>query len=247
MAPEYGPGPLLGTAIALPALAIIAVILRLYVRLRVRSTYLGADDWLVLCSVILVVGHGILQILGKRCRSYYLLCHLNTVTLAPPLCHGCVYLRNPDLLPGVTIGVVGQDDIPMDRRVPARIATSQKIKQAILVMEKVEYTTIKLSVLFLYRRIFGSNITFRRCADALSGLIVLWGVVFLLLEIFVCTADSATSLTCAAQEWTLLWFGITDVLGDIIVLSMPYPCLRSLQMSRPEKIGVTAIFALGTL
>ena len=114
-------------------------------------------------------------------------------------------------------------------------------------MEKATYVATKLSVLFLYRRIFWANKTFRRIADAIAVLIVLWGVVFLLVESFICMSDGSTSVTCAAQEWALLWFGITDVLGDLLVLWLPCPRLRELQMGGREKVGLVMIFALGTL
>ena len=61
----YSVESLIATAIALPFLSINAVILRFYVRLRVRRTKLGADDWLALVSVILVCAHGSIQILSR--------------------------------------------------------------------------------------------------------------------------------------------------------------------------------------
>ena len=62
----YGADSLLVTAIVLPVLGIIAVFLRFYVRLRMRHTYIGIDDWLVLLSVLLVCGQGVIQILGTE-------------------------------------------------------------------------------------------------------------------------------------------------------------------------------------
>ena len=62
----YGVNSLIGTAIALPIFGIAAVVLRFYVRLRVRHTYIGVDDWLILLSVVLVCGHGVIQILGMH-------------------------------------------------------------------------------------------------------------------------------------------------------------------------------------
>lgn len=67
------------------------------------------------------------------------------------------------------------------------------------------------------------------------------------MEAFTCGADSNHGHPCAPQEWLVLWFAITDVLGDMAVLTLPYPCIRALQMSRREKVGLSAIFMLGTL
>ena len=70
-------------------------------------------------------------------------------------------------------------------------------------------------------------------------------MVFLFTESFICIAGSKDSLSCPAQEWVLLWFAITEVLGDIAILSLPFPCIRRLQKCKREKIGICAIFALG--
>ena len=62
----YGADSLIVTAIVLPFLSVIAVFLRFYVRLRMRHTHIGIDDWLVLLSVFLVWGQGVIQILGSH-------------------------------------------------------------------------------------------------------------------------------------------------------------------------------------
>ena len=64
MGGQYNESSLIGTAVALPILSIVAVILRFHVRLRLRRTFIGVDDWLILGSVLLVCGHGVMQILS---------------------------------------------------------------------------------------------------------------------------------------------------------------------------------------
>ena len=68
----YGTTSLISTAIVFPVLGIIAVSLRMYVRLRLRHTYIGVDDWLVLIAVPLVCGHGIIQVIGGQPCGYLL-------------------------------------------------------------------------------------------------------------------------------------------------------------------------------
>lgn len=117
-----------------------------------------------------------------------------------------------------------------------------------LITEKVAYSCIKLSVLLFYRRIFvvGAR-SFRLLNNALIVFVCLWGIAFLFTEAFLCGADSNGGHPCSGQEWTSLWFAITDVIGDIAILSMPYPMIKKLQMSRRDKIGLTGIFLLGSL
>ena len=115
-----------------------------------------------------------------------------------------------------------------------------------VVIEKVTYTLIKLSVLFFYRRIFRASSSFRLANNILIVLVTLWGLVFLFTDAFACIADSGKT-TCGAQQWILLWFAITEVLGDIAILSTPFPCIRRLQMDKRQKIGLCAVFALGAM
>ena len=102
-------------------------------------------------------------------------------------------------------------------------------------------------MLFLYRRIFGVRDTFRKAIDFLIVVIILWGLSFLFAESFVCVSGSISSLSCTGQEWALLWFAITEILGDIAILSLLYPCISWLQLTKREKWGLAGIFALGTL
>ena len=119
-----------------------------------------------------------------------------------------------------------------------------QIDSAVLIIEKFTYTCIKLSVLFFYRRIFYHHKTFRILNNILIVAITLWGLVFLFAEAFECGSDSFHGHPCAPIIWLALWFGITD---DIAVLTLPYPCIRVLHMSRRDKIGLSAVFLLGTL
>lgn len=45
----------------------------------------------------------------------------------------------------------------------------------------------------------------------------------------------------------LLWFAITDVIGDIAVLALPFPRIRRMKVSKREKWGISGILLLGTL
>lgn len=70
---------------------------------------------------------------------------------------------------------------------------------------------------------------------------------FLLLQVILESGDHHTIQPWASQEWLLLWFAITDVLSDMAILALPYPCIRKLQMSRHFKVELTFVFLLGTL
>ena len=202
----YGIVSVISTAIILPLLGFAAVCLRFYVRLRVRPTYIGIDDWLILVSSVLVWGHAANQ---------------------------------------VAAGVIGENGRDNEPTVEWRATNQAKMNYAALIFEKATYSTIKLSVLFFYRRIFFHQEAFRIWNNVMIVLVTLWGICFFFAFLFLCGIGPGQA--CASQEWSSLWFGITDVVGDIAILAMPYPCIKKLQMSRASKAGVSAIFLLGTL
>ena len=70
---------------------------------------------------------------------------------------------------------------------------------------------------------------------------------FLLLQVILESGDHYSIQPWASQEWQLLWFAITDVLSDMTILALPYPCIRKLQISRHLKIELALVFLLGTL
>ena len=123
-----------------------------------------------------------------------------------------------------------------------------------VILEKPLYGMMKLSVLFFYRRIFIVQERFRVLNDIMIALITAWTVSFFFAEIFICGAhpkvqwsNDPKDKTCDGQTWLNLCFSITDVIGDILVVSMPLPCINMLQLRRREKIGLFGIFFLGTL
>ena len=61
----YGVTSLIVTAIVLPLLGFIAVTLRFYVRLYLKPTFIGVDDWLIVIAIVLVYGQAANQIVGK--------------------------------------------------------------------------------------------------------------------------------------------------------------------------------------
>ena len=64
----YGVASLIVTAAVLPLLGLVAVCLRFFVRLRLKPTFVGIDDWLIAFSCLLVFVQGALQITGKAQR-----------------------------------------------------------------------------------------------------------------------------------------------------------------------------------
>ena len=61
----YPPQSVVAISIALPLLAVVAVCFRFYVRLYVKPTYVGIDDWLIIAAVVLSLADGANLAVGK--------------------------------------------------------------------------------------------------------------------------------------------------------------------------------------
>jgi hypothetical protein len=56
-----------------------------------------------------------------------------------------------------------------------------------------------------------------------------------------------TPLACSKANPYQLWFAITDVIGDVLVIALPVYNVWKLQMPKRNKYAVTFIFLLGAL
>lgn len=60
----YPPESIIAVATVLPLLALVAVALRLLVRIKIQPTYVGIDDWLAVFSVALALAFGAIMMAG---------------------------------------------------------------------------------------------------------------------------------------------------------------------------------------
>ncbi|KAF2823678.1 hypothetical protein CC86DRAFT_327513 [Ophiobolus disseminans] len=108
----------------------------------------------------------------------------------------------------------------------------------------------KLSIAFLYKRIFGTR-GFNMISWATIGLLVAWTIAFVLVGIFPCspisdgwTTEVTTNCINAPATYTA---GVASNIGlDIIILVIPIHQVWKLHMPLRRKIGVAMIFALGS-
>jgi hypothetical protein len=123
-----------------------------------------------------------------------------------------------------------------------------------LIIEKLAFGFIKLSLLFFFRRIFGFWPSFRRWNNILIGLVTAWTIAFALADLLLCgthiemhwAIDQAPGKKyCGSTGALLIAFAITSVLTDAMVLSLPLPYIGKLQMARARKWAASFIFLLG--
>ncbi|KAI0183633.1 hypothetical protein EV127DRAFT_516821 [Xylaria flabelliformis] len=109
----------------------------------------------------------------------------------------------------------------------------------------------KLSVLFLYKRIFVSR-TFIIVAWAVISLVIAWTISLFFVNLLDCVpielnwhdyaGASGKCIDIAKIFWVV---NITDILTDALILAIPGPQIMKLQMTTTRKLQIIAIFGLG--
>ena len=108
---------------------------------------------------------------------------------------------------------------------------------------------MKLSALFFFRRIFFVEEPFCRFNNTMIVSAIAQGLAFMFAEIFVCGANpevlwdlnTGSPERCVNQTWLNLVFSITDVIEDILVMAMPYPYIRKLNVSLRERLWASLL------
>jgi hypothetical protein len=115
----------------------------------------------------------------------------------------------------------------------------------------ISITLTKISVLFLYLRLFEHSPTFRYTAYATILFIALITVVLSSLTIFACEPVSffwnrdirgGRCLDIKAVAYAISAVGIVQ---DLVIVALPLPMLVKLQMSTRKKIGIGFMLILG--
>ncbi|KAI1504896.1 hypothetical protein F5X99DRAFT_330466 [Biscogniauxia marginata] len=130
---------------------------------------------------------------------------------------------------------------------------AQKYKYAFQTTEKIAFGLIKLSLVFLWKRIFGQSKSFVIFCWAMVGILTLWSVAFFFATVFQCGtrwtwnwAPIGIFLTQCVDTLSMLTvFTATDLLTDFIIILMPVPLIWRLHMPTKKKVGVTSIFMVG--
>ncbi|KAM0798337.1 hypothetical protein BDR22DRAFT_891390 [Usnea florida] len=217
------PKTVIAVGAILPAVAIIAVALRFYVRI-VRTKSMGFDDTLILLALILTLALGIMMVIGSAVHA-----------LAQPTPQGN----------GLEGFLTVLDDA---------IITTEKMKYAFDLLQVIILGTIKLSVIYFYRRIFRGK-TFDYYSKGMIAVVGFWTTAFFLSFLFECGThfeDLWSTLLnlvshCAKEEKFFKAFAVSDVIIDGLILAMPSPIIWRLHMSFDNKLALCAVFLLGAV
>ncbi|KAL8788760.1 MAG: hypothetical protein Q9195_007167 [Heterodermia aff. obscurata] len=131
----------------------------------------------------------------------------------------------------------------------SRLVVHGKVRYASQLLDLLSFASAKLSVLFLYRRIFALP-TFTLLTTCLITLVSAWFLAFFFTLALQCAPISVlwTSLfptNCINIQPVAYTNSVTDFVFDLFILAMPLPLLLNLKLDWRKKCAVGGMFALG--
>ncbi|EEQ84351.2 uncharacterized protein BDCG_01156 [Blastomyces dermatitidis ER-3] len=129
------------------------------------------------------------------------------------------------------------------------VQKSLKLYVGAQVVYKVTIALSKISIIFLYLRIFVGKI-FRRTCWSLIWIVICYTIGSSTATVFQCTPihrawQRQVPGTCI--NLTISWYSNAafSILSDLAILILPMPVIKSLLLPKKEKIGLMSIFAVG--
>lgn len=123
-------------------------------------------------------------------------------------------------------------------------------------MYAVAVSSTKLSILFLYHRIFQNNgaLFFQVCLGFGSLLACSYPIIVWTTMACACRPRSyfwdrfmGAAGTCIDMSTFYLALGVINMINDIVILLIPIPQIWKLNMSRRKRLGVIGVLLLGSL
>lgn len=110
----------------------------------------------------------------------------------------------------------------------------------------------KISILMQYLRIFATTTAMRYATLATLAFVILYTLEAILLSIFSCTPVDLfwnRTKTGHCVDFKALWFthAALNIFSDVLIISLPMPVIKNLNIPRKQKFALMAIFALGAL
>ena len=142
---------------------------------------------------------------------------------------------------------------PIASLTPSEISTFLQVLMATMITYSLTITSVKISLLLLYRRIFNTTL-FKKQSLIVGIACIVWLIVEMSLNIFQCTPFSAAFqpaylFTDRCIDLQAFYWGVTvtNLLLDVVVLLLPMQVVWKLKLPNRQKITLSAIFLLGGL
>ena len=120
-----------------------------------------------------------------------------------------------------------------------------------MILYSLIVSTIKISLVLFYRRLFHVNCRFRTLAEFYIGALVIFGICGICTTVFACRPINAywdktiTTAQCLSYLKVYLAWTVVGLCTDLMTLIMPLPLLWRLQLPLKQKMSLSIIFVLG--
>ncbi|KAI0907704.1 hypothetical protein F4823DRAFT_601986 [Ustulina deusta] len=224
------PASIIFISIFFPILGATCVTLRFYTRAKAKSAFWW-DDWLCISALIFELAMAGLLIWGTSKKA--LGGHLPVSTDPSP--NAYLFFTSPQQI------------------------ILQQIQYFFDLIGVFAFGSLKLSILFFYRRIFCVSKThkdsFNTITTSMVAIVIVWTLSFGIGAIFLCGARPAYAWApvalvaehCTAQLQFLEAYAISDFIVDLFIWSLPIPKIWGLHMPVSKRLSVIAIFLVGIL
>lgn len=153
----------------------------------------------------------------------------------------------------VNHGGVGHHTVWVEAEDPEAIITFMKLQIPLTVMYAMAVMFPKLAILGLYLRIFTKQ-WHRVSCFTLIAVVSATGVSIAIVTCLQCRPISALWDVVADQETQCIdiplfwrWGSFPNIMTDLLMLTLPIPCIWRLQLSTRDKIGLVLTFATGSV
>lgn len=211
-------------AIVLSLLAIAGSVLRFHAR-RLKQAALSWDDYMILPAMLFAIGTAACMVIGAAVGNLGQ--------------HTAQHTLTKD---GQEIAMPVFD---------YRLRVFEQMFFAIQLTQTLTFGFTKLSVLLFYKRIFKGTFV-NTSAWTMIAVTIVWTVAFLFANMFQCwpfwinwTAFGATKENCININTMFRAQAYSDVFTDVLILSLPLPCIWAMQLQTKQKIAISGIFLLG--
>ncbi|KAI0173526.1 hypothetical protein GGR52DRAFT_543322 [Hypoxylon sp. FL1284] len=224
------PASVIFISVFFPVLGATCVALRFYTRAKAKSAFWW-DDWLCIPALAFELAMAALLIWGASKKA--LGGHLPIS--ADPSPDAYLFFTSPQQV------------------------ILQQIQYFFDLIGVFAFGSLKLSILFFYRKIFCASNTnkdvFNTITASMIALVIVWTLTFGIGAIFLCGARPAWAWApvalvaehCPAQLQFLEAYAISDFIMDCFIWSLPIPKIWGLHMAVSKRLSVIAVFLVGVL
>ncbi|KAL8880752.1 MAG: hypothetical protein Q9198_001901 [Flavoplaca austrocitrina] len=226
----------LGSGIAFTALASIAVGLRILSKTYTKASWAADDSWAVV-GLVALFALIIAEFWGMSNFYFEAVFDLKK----QPLTKAGLFAGG---------GGLNVESILLKHE----SATSENYFKSLYMLHPLyalSITATKLSILYLYRRIFAVR-TFKQISLAVAAICVSWWAAFTVTALFPCYPvkrmwQHQIEGHCYDFNTFFIASGVVDVLLDAIILSLPIKMISRLQMPYKKKVMLCFVFLIGGL